>query len=410
MTQPTSYTWLVEQPAAPATSDGTSDFAVGGARGCEPCFISQADLLALMERLLPSSYLDPLKLSGPGYEILQMQAKVFERASVGIGILECSQFLLSATGGSKARARVVFYRDVGGPALTQLAGTIVACSKGNQRFRLLAPVTFGFGDLVSTSAVVEAEVTGYEYNVRGQRVTARGEVVPGEIDTIVLPLQDPPYADPAVRVQQFQDAAGGVAAALDAIGSDRGVLRAGGAEADPGYAARIRQLPDTVTPAAIRRLLQRTFAPYGVTAKVIEVWDVRLQTCWSAPPLGNRSRGYDPACFVYNDPRRGTPFRNVWLSVDFARGAFLVVIPKLPPIAQYGGVYNDTAATQSQFVNPFGRRAISAWSAKPDPSVAISWAWNGASVGRRALLKGLWDSIAAAKPVNTPVAFVREDL
>lgn len=407
MTQPTTFSWTVALPVTSVPGPASSaPFTAPGALGCAPCFLTQADLLALLDRVLPSSWLDPIKTVGPGYEILQALAKTLERVSIGVGRLECGQFILSATGGSRARARVVFYRAVPGAAVRQLAGTVVSASAGGQRFRLLADVVFEPSDTVSVDAVVEAEVSGYEYNVVGQRVTARGEVVPGSIDTVDLPLQDPPYGDPGIRVQQLQDASGGAAAALDVLGADRGVQRSPG-EADGPYAARVRALVDTVTPAAIRRLLAQAFLPFGKVAKLVEGWDIRLQTCWSAPPTGDRSRGYDPACFVWNDPRV-TPFRDVWLSEDFHRGAFIVVVPRLPPLVEVGGVWNDAAAGVDDLVNPFGRRALSAWSVVPVDGQTIGWAWSGPSTGQRALLLGLWQSILVAKPAGAAVAFVRE--
>src|SRR5512144_1017535 len=100
MTQPQSYSWFIDQTVAPPGQEPREAFNAGNALGCVPCFLSQADFLALIDRLLPLSYLDPLKNVGPGYELYKATAKLFERASIAVGRLECEQFILSATGGA----------------------------------------------------------------------------------------------------------------------------------------------------------------------------------------------------------------------------------------------------------------------------------------------------------------------
>lgn len=407
MTQPTTFSWTVALPVTSVPGPASSaPFTAPGALGCAPCFVTQADLLALMDRLLPPSWLDPIRTVGPGYEILQALAKTLERVSLGVGRLECGQFILSATGGSRARARVVFYRAVAGAAVRQLAGTVVSASAGGQRFRLLADVSLGPSDTVSADAQVEAEVSGYEYDVVGQRVTARAEVVAGSIDTIDLPLQDPPYGDPGIRVQQLQDASGGAAAALDALGVDRGLRRAPG-EADGPYAARVRALTDTVTPAAMRRAVAAAFAGTGVSPAFIETWDVRFQTCWNAPAFAPVGRGYSPTTFVWNDPRPSPPFRDRWLSEDFHRGAFVVAVPRMLPVLDYGGVWDDVAEDAQALINPHGRRAASAWNLAPGNAAGVlPWVWNGHDVGRRTLLRALSATIRATKPAGAATAIV----
>src|SRR5262249_51654891 len=136
---PTVYTWFIDVPAGPAGGVPGAAFNAGNALGCTPCFLSQKDLLDLMGRLLPPSYLDPIKNVGPGYELYQAAAKLFERVSIGVGILECSQFVLSATGGARATARVSFVRpDASHGAVTIKAGTVVSTSRGGLRYVLQA--------------------------------------------------------------------------------------------------------------------------------------------------------------------------------------------------------------------------------------------------------------------------------
>jgi len=420
VTQIQSYTWFIAPPPTPSPVGGVPGeaFNAGNALGCTPCFLSQADLLALMDRLLPISYLDPIKHIGPGYELYQAAAKVFERCSIGVGILECSQFILSATGGAYATARVSFIRpNTSHGAVTIKAGAIVSTSRGGLRFVLQKDVAFGAGDLATGGAVVQAVNQNYQYNVPGPKTTARGETRPGEIDTIDLPLMDPPYGDPTVTVTQIQDAVGGVAPALDALGHDRGIDRAK-SEGDPQYAARIRALPDTVSPAAMKRLLARAFTVYtlaGANAPVfIECWWVGFQTCWSAPdrtytgPTGSFQNDYDPNLFVWSDPRRSPPLRDLWLSGDFERGAFVVLMPRLMPILDVGGMWSDPATGIADLKDVYGQRALSAWSIPQDYAGAPGFCWSGYDIGAGTLFKGVWDAIEQSKPAGAAVAFFQE--
>jgi hypothetical protein len=57
---------------------------------------------------------------------------------------------------------------------------------------------------------------------------------------------------------------GGTSAVLDALGDERDVPRAPG-EDDNKYRIRVAQLPDTVSPNALRRTANRVLAPFGLT-------------------------------------------------------------------------------------------------------------------------------------------------
>lgn len=412
-TTPFAYAFtvqFVDQPPTPPGPSGPGDagFVGGAALGCTPCFFSQQELLDLLDRLYPQSYLEPIKVPGPGYELYKGMARLWERVSLAVGHMECGQFILTESGGGSANAPVVFHRqnaDAG--AVIQKAGTVVSASKSGRRYVLQLDTAFGPTDLTTPTVIVRAEAQGYEYNVRGQRVTARGEIVVGEIDTISLPLQDPPYGDPTIQVQQFLDASGGVPAQLDALGHDRGIDRTP-SEPDSAYGTRIRALPDTVSPGAIRRLLGRLLAPYTAQPfRVIETWDDRLQTCWSAPPDNlPLPSTFDTNTFVWNDPRR-TPYRNVWLSGTFERGAIIVVLPNLFPILDFGGVWNDPAVVADDLRSPSGQRALSAWSLPQDFS-GLSWAWSGYDAVRDSIYKGIWDSLLEILAGGVALAFVLE--
>ena len=73
-----------------------------------------------------------------------------------------------------------------------------------------------------------------------------------------------------VSVTNDEQPTGGVAAMLDELGEERSMHRSTG-ETDATYRKRIWNLPDTVSPNAIRRIGNRILAPYGTTVCLREV-------------------------------------------------------------------------------------------------------------------------------------------
>jgi len=85
-----------------------------------------------------------------------------------------------------------------------------------------------------------------------------------------------------VSAELSADLAGGAAPWLDAIGLERGLGR-GIAESDASYRARLRELPDVVSPNAIYRAVSRILTPLGIPFRIYEsrgvevvggAWDV----------------------------------------------------------------------------------------------------------------------------------------
>lgn len=310
-----------------------------------PVGFSEADLLALLDRLFPEWYLAPLKDPGPGYEWYQAMAAMCSRASLAIARTEAGLFVAYASGGARAEADVLFTRDTtASGAFTVRAGTIVRTSKTNRSFELVEDVAFGTGDL-SASGRVRAVAPAYEYNVAGPVTTADGTVLPGEIDTVVIPILDPVLAETSLQVSQLDDATGGVTNTLDQLGLDRDLPRNAG-EPDEVYKGRVRQLPDTVSPAALRRQLDAVFLPLGLTYQLIETWQNEYQTCWDFPDGGDLVHpelGIARAdCFAFDDPRVD-PFRGRWMDEhDFVAG-LLLVVPEVGAWSQRAFAYDDQA-------------------------------------------------------------------
>lgn len=189
--------------------------------------MSQDDLLALFDRLLPNHYLAPLKSPGPGYEYLQAVAKMNARVSEAVAHMATGCYIGSATGGTYATATVEFYRDsfLYG-AVTLLKGTVVGTEDG-YLYQTMAEVSFGATDLGPHAVQVQALTRGWNWNKPGPVVTASGATVVGSITQLVGPVVSPVAAnfDPTLQVRQTTEATGGSSPMLDGLGLDRGILR-----------------------------------------------------------------------------------------------------------------------------------------------------------------------------------------
>jgi hypothetical protein len=348
---------------------------------------SQAYYLDLLSRLLPGSYLSALITPGPGYELLQAFAALAARASLATARCDIGSLIRTAAGGQKAQALVAFSRpDASHGAVTVLAGTIVTTSNGDRRFALLRDVVFGASDTGPIAGTVEAILPGYEWNVPGPKLTATGEVLPGDIDTIELPLQSPPFGDPTIVVEQTADSQGGMAQQLDGLGRDRDLDRSPG-ETDAHYRSRISTLPDTVSPGAI---LRAATALLGFTPTMVETWDAAYQTCWDGPSTTFPPPShYNPNLFAFDDART-TTFSDRWLDEVDYRGAFFIILPALPAIRDVGMAYDDTAETPAALLTTLGGRATNAYDVPFDYSAARMGGYDGFDPGAASLYSGLW--------------------
>lgn len=401
MSLPASYTWTLAPDPTPPSSGGDGPSVVPGAGGaCSPRYFTQAQLLDLFERLLPESYLTPLKSPGPGYELLQAWAKMWERVSLAGGRAECGLFITTAHAGDRATTVVEFYRENAlAGAVTVLAGTVVTTSAGGRDFTVLSDAVFGAFDVGPVVAPVRAVAEGCEYNVTGQRITAAGEVLPGEINTISLPIQAPAFGDPTIRVRQLADATGGGLSMLDAHGADRDMPRSPG-ELDDNYRVRVRALPETVSPEAVDAAVSHLLSAGVISGfRVAETWQVDYQTCWDSPSVGmGVNPRFSPTTFVYDDPRPITvsTFRNRWLSELDYRGAFFVVVPRDAAVRDYGMDYDDTAALPTDLVTPRGRRASCAYDV-PRTATVLQGCYDGYDVGAAANYAGLYNLLQQIK-------------
>jgi hypothetical protein len=210
--------------------------------------------LDLFDRTYPFAYLFPMKTTpNGGYETFQATAAMAARVSLSLFRLSNDLLSIYAPVGNLAKGTVEFTRptDAAG-AVTILGGTVVSTSVGGRQFTTDANVAFGATDLGPFEVTVTAVASGYTYNVTGPSFAASGEFIPGAIDTIYALHTAPLYGDITFEVSQVTDTVGGTNQALESIANDRGITR-GGTETIESFRLRVRTLPDTVSPGAVRR-------------------------------------------------------------------------------------------------------------------------------------------------------------
>jgi hypothetical protein len=367
--------------------------------------LTQDQLLAVVDRVIDDGYLNPLKDTGPGYELYQASAAVMARCSQAVDNFETDVYIMSSRGGALATVPATLYRttDAAGAGIV-LAGSVVRAS-GGQPFRINENAVFGASDLEVTVQAI-AMGFGYEWNIKGPFIDPDGNTWPGELNTVEMLLQDPVFWDPSIRVRNDADADGaGRPKTLDVLGAERTLSRQPD-EGDANYRNRIRTLPDTVSPAAFRRQLTNYFRRFpSITYRAFETFRQDYQECYDAPELimttvVTGGDTYDPNLFVYDDPRPASPFRNRWLGEIDYLGAFIVEISPPPPMDDYGFVYDDPAGDEVGLPVSAAVRALSAYDL-PDTFVrpVRPPAYDGTDVGLSKFLKdllSLLDDIKAA--------------
>ncbi len=394
--------------------DVAAIFPGGAARLlCDSPMFDQAFFLELIDSLLPEEYLRPLKLNAnAGYEIFQALAAVAERLAQAAHENECGLVMSYAGNGVRATVPLYFERAsaIAG-AFVLRAGTLVSASRTNVVFELSEDVAFGALDVSKTGMAI-AIAPGYEYNVRGQRMTLGGELLPGEIDTIDVMLQDPPYADASITVRQVSDASGGYPNWLGGHGDNRGLAQ-GSSEAEDAFRSRLRQLPDTITPNALHRLVGSILDPLGIPWELIEQTSVAYVTCYDAPSPNVGSPSYqavmpenplfDTTCLVYDDPRDAHPFRGRYLNTSLQ--GFFLLVDNSTAVGEYGFALDDPASILPDWLDPDtgffrGTPALDL----PDLTDLPLVAYDGTDVAKSDALAGVYVALNEAKAFGVPFA------
>ena len=369
----------------------------------------QAYFLSVADSTLEEDYVRGLQ-AGEGYEILQAQAKIFARVSEAVKRNADGMLVAYAKGGHLAEGTVEFYRTSATlGAFSVLPGTIVRAA-GGRFFRTLETATFTSLDIGPHAVRVRSVFQDYSHNVLGQTITSAGHTINGEIDTIVTLLEDPPLHEPNVKVRQITDVQNGRPPALDLLALQEGVSRRN-RETDESLAYRTRNLPDNLTPAAIERQVQNLVEPYGLRYEYIEPFDLTFQSAYDMEPAMAHAN-----VFTYDD-KRSRYFRAInWYADDREQwGTFYVNVGKCQPIRDYGGLYDDVAATAGHLYSATsrGHRAVSAYDLPDMSSVGagdrLAIGYDCRDVGHDALMASIWEMMQTHRAAGITAGLQQED-
>jgi len=386
---PGSASWLVLTSLLPPiiTSPPLPPI-FGGPTTCTTTAYDQAYLLRLVERSYPQDYIFSLKnkLAG-GYEVFGAAASVGARVSTAIAELECCAFLSTASGGVRATGTVEFFRsDATAGAYTISVGTVVRASRSGRDFLTTGPVSFSGGGLGPLTAPVVASATGAEYNVPGQVITAGAELLPGEIDTVWLLKTNFPLLDLALHVRQIVPTTGGGDACLDGLGNDVLIPR-NNLESDDVYRLRIYETPDTVSPGAITRGVNKLLTPLGAAVCLREVGTMKLLGFFF--DAGDHTDQLHPESMYAYDmdfSLRESARYKVYLNFTEFRAFFLVGVPSI--IAEdFGLTYDGASGDNFSMQNAYDQTATD----------ALNSAYDGRTYLQASLYQSIWDMVDAKR-------------
>lgn len=361
--------------------------------------------LRLVGRTLDSEYVAGLQ-NGEGYEVLQAQAKMAERASLAVKRTGEGLFASFAQGPAYATGTVEFYRTaVATASVDVLPGTVLS-STGGRMFITLETVTFAPADLGPKTARVRAVFPTWQHNVQGAVVTPGGITIEGEIDEIKVLCENPPFGDPTIRVRQITELTGGRTGDLDMLAREVNLQRRAN-ESDDNLAFRIRNLPDNISPNAIQRQVKALLYGTGATYAFVETWESRR--------FGYLDCEFTQPWFVYDDVRsRFSNVRNLWLDNREHWGTFWICTSKIQPLKDLGGMYDEAASTAAQLRSSRsgGRRAVSAYDL-PDLSTTgtetfFGFCYDGRDVGQDGLNRSLRDTLDKNRAAGIVAGLMQE--
>lgn len=392
---------IADAPTYAMSPSTLPSFRSGRTEGADSGFAEhdQAYFLRVAQNTLDPDYFQGMK-AGEGYEALQAQAQMAARMSTAILHTANGMLASYARGGAFSEGLVEFYRTAyTAGAVTVKAGTVVS-ARGGRYFIVLKDAVFGSTDLGPVATNVRGVFQDWQDSASGQVTTPSGVVIPGEIDTVRNMIQDPIYGDPSIRVRQISDVTGGRPPMLDLLARGNGIRRAKG-ESDASLAYRIRNLPDNITPAAVLRNMKVLLSPVQATSEYTDSCSSKFQTAYDVPPSALNTN-----VFTYDDPRPRYFNAGNWYADDREQWAtFYVVVSKIQPMRDYGGLYDDVALDTAHLRSARSRgfRAVGAFDL-PDAvtmgdGTSLGMAYDGRDTGQDALLEStgkMLNSIRAA--------------
>ena len=359
--------------------------------------MTSADFLELVVRTFPPSWVEGLQDPGPGYELIEAYATIAERLDLAVDRIKRSLYAYLAPSAAAATVTLSLTRTTTAAAVTVKAGSGFKDVFGRQ-YVVSADVVFASADDGPHTVTAIAAAPGYQFNQLGPYQTGGGESVAGGVDARSYLILDPVFGDTSIAVTQVDTADGGVTGLLDLHAEDRGMPRFPG-ESDAQLRSRIRQLPDTTTPAAITRFLQSIFAPLGQSFWIYEPFEQGVAGVTDAPAQDVGE--YETNLLAYDDPRLpgGTPtppgngifWGRMWDTRE-ARGAVVVVVPKLPAMRFCGFLLGDLVSSLDQLANPIGERGLSVLGLYPGVSPDIT---PTVLSGRDALVASVYRAVVA---------------
>jgi len=233
------------------------------------------------------------ELADGGIETYKAIANVWERMSRRAFEHAESTFILKATGESRATATARIIRVDASYRVGFRAGQTIAQTRWGIRYRLVEDLDIGIGVNVTPLFPIEAEFSGFDGNVRIQAVARWGlpdgvdrkseiawldGIADADKDTFLAAVDlgfdfrtasavNGAWIEGKTADQPWIE--GGALATLDLLAQERGLPRLEG-ETDVALRRRIRVLPDTVTPAGIRRAVASYLEGTGATFELLE--------------------------------------------------------------------------------------------------------------------------------------------
>jgi hypothetical protein len=243
-----------------------------------------------------------------------------------------------------------------------------------------------FVTLVGLPSGVQAPRKVTAMNVVSQIATIEPPLPAGDVGATGITVQVAELGDLGLEVEQPEDATGGRLAMLDAIGRDRRSGRVVG-ESDADYRARLCELADTVSPAAIDRVVADILTPCGINFEVHEtraveelkgfVWDLDPYDFGQLLPIPR-----NPAGDLIGEGA-------VWLDQATAWSFFFIRVG-LGNQGEFGAPY-DAA--------PPGLTPPNAWS---------QFFWDGSPVVYLSCLAQVWEAVNGARAAGVAFEIVQD--
>jgi len=394
-TEPAGITsWTLAPEIAPPVT--------GAKVTCTAVVQGQVYFLGVLDRAYPSDYIAGLKASkNSGYELLQANAKIAARISTSINNFECGSYVITADGGLKSTGFIEIWKT-DTSAYTLKRGTRVGTVDGRD-FVTTVDQAFDALNLGPFLVPIEAVDVGFEYNTTGELVARNGEIIAGEVAEIRYLVTDPVTFDPSVTIRQINPTSGGRSADLDARARDFGILR-NEFESDDEFRLRVTESPDTVSPAAItrgvNRLLRARNPAWSCTLREIGYpnftgiyYDAGSSS--DAPQNPDRNFAWDmiPAF------RPSDRFKLLVNSID-SRGFFLVEVPRVNDSRDFGLCYDVSPAAAYPLANAYDAPGLTAKDS----------AYDGYSTYSGAFYRAIWDLLLSKHAAGVGYNLIQEPL